>query len=488
MMDDSVWRNAPHGPSAIYALIVPKSQPHRGRHPRVTSATALRPIIATAIFSTVYAVFSVRQHQLTLTTGYDLGVFEQIARGYSNLEIPRIPLVNGAVMAADHFSPILALLGLPYAVFPSPVTLLVIQAFLIAVGVIPLMAWAERSAGKSLALCVAVIYGLSPGIASAVGFDFHEIAFAVPLLAFSMSALGQRKWTQSVLWALPLVLVKEDLGFTVAAIGIYIFCHRARRLGAATAMIGALSSLVAVLLILPMLSVSGTYFYQEKMASGGILGIAQTGITDLDVKFLTVTLVIAPTAFIALRSPLILMALPTLGWRFVADNPAFWQPGFHYDAVLVPIVVAAFIDGISRTNRARARRIILAAALASTLVLASAADFGRLASGSFWTTNPRAETIHRIVDLIPDHASVAATNNIVPQLTARTITVEFGSGGKFKGNWQHSDWKSADWILVDTRAPAQFDEGNAAAFRKQLGNGFQVVAEEDGIRLAHRAK
>src|SRR5690348_1500913 len=53
-----------------------------------------------------------------------------------------------------------------------------------------------------------------------VTFDFHEIAFAIPLLAFSLSALVRRRLRPAVLWALPLVFVKEDQGFTIAAIGL----------------------------------------------------------------------------------------------------------------------------------------------------------------------------------------------------------------------------------------------------------------------------
>src|SRR5260370_36343806 len=53
-------------------------------------------------------------------------------------------------------------------------------------------------------------------------FEFHEIAFAVPLLAFSLSALVCGHLKAAVLWALPLVFVKEDQGFTVAALGLYL--------------------------------------------------------------------------------------------------------------------------------------------------------------------------------------------------------------------------------------------------------------------------
>ena len=55
-----------------------------------------------------------------------------------------------------------------------------------------------------------------------IDFDFHEIALAVPLLAFSVSALVRRRPGAAIAWALPLVFVKEDQGFTVAAIGVVL--------------------------------------------------------------------------------------------------------------------------------------------------------------------------------------------------------------------------------------------------------------------------
>src|SRR5262249_31547276 len=44
----------------------------------------------------------------------------------------------------------------------------------------------------------------------------------VPLLAFSLSALARGHVKAAMWWALPLVFVKEDQGYTVAAIGIYL--------------------------------------------------------------------------------------------------------------------------------------------------------------------------------------------------------------------------------------------------------------------------
>src|SRR5690625_6881131 len=52
--------------------------------------------------------------------------------------------------------------------------------------------------------------------------QFHEIAFAVPLLALSLTALLRGRVAATVAWAAPLVLVKEDLGLTVAVLGVII--------------------------------------------------------------------------------------------------------------------------------------------------------------------------------------------------------------------------------------------------------------------------
>ena len=63
-------------------------------------------------------------------------------------------------------------------------------------------------------------------------------------------------------------------------------------------------------------------------------------------KSRTVLYLLIPTGLMALRSPMLLVvALPTFAWRFVSDRFTYWEPWFHYDAVLVPIAVAAMIEG-----------------------------------------------------------------------------------------------------------------------------------------------
>src|SRR5581483_6322173 len=130
------------------------------------------------------------------------------------------------------FSPVLALLAPVYRLFPTPVTLLVVQAGLMALACVPVTRWACRVRGTGAGLVVGCGLGASWGIVKAVAFDFHEVAFAVPLIAFAVEALGERRGRAAVAWGLPLLLVKEDLGLTVAAIGCLVAWRGPRRFGA----------------------------------------------------------------------------------------------------------------------------------------------------------------------------------------------------------------------------------------------------------------
>ena len=69
-------------------------------------------------------------------------------------------------------------------------------------------------------------------MAQAVDFDFHEIAFAVPLLAFALWALLEDRSRTLVVCCFLLLLCKEDIGLTfVLPIGIAVILRGRIRFG-----------------------------------------------------------------------------------------------------------------------------------------------------------------------------------------------------------------------------------------------------------------
>ncbi len=449
-------------------------------------AAKWHPLAAATFFAGFYSTVSIQQHRTLKTGGYDLGIFEQIIRGWSHLRIPVSPIVDNAHFAPNHFSPVLALLGPPYALLPSVYTLLIAQAILFAIGVIPLMRWAQREFGGRTAWVVAASYGLCPGLAGAVGDGFHEIAFAVPLISFSVVALGQRRHVAAVAWAVPLVFIKEDLGLTIAAIGSILVMRGERKLGFGAAIWGLTWTAVSMVWLIPLLSQRSTYLFTSAMAPRGIGNTISTIFTASDTKLLTVLLLLLPVGFICLRSPLTLLILPTLAWRFTADNFYYWSMGNQYDAVLVPIVVAGMIDGLGRIRSVDARKLSIAAAVTGTVLLTAGFDFVQVVQPSFWQITPHVRAAMRLMDEIPNGATTASSMTLTPHLTGRTTAYVAATPETFSHSILPNDWKSADWFIVDTTYPTKKNNPYTKALENRLENGFSIIDESHGLVLARR--
>ena len=173
-----------------------------------------------------------RFDRFTLSS-WDNAIFEQAVRGYAHLGAPTIDVRGaGFNQLGDHFSPILVLIAPFYRLFPSAQTILIAQAVLLAISVAIIAALAIRHLGMVIGIAIGVAYGASFGLLAAVEVDFHEVAFAAPLLALAGAAYVERRFDAVVLWSLPLLLVKEEFGLTVAVIGGVLWLAGEHRRGA----------------------------------------------------------------------------------------------------------------------------------------------------------------------------------------------------------------------------------------------------------------
>ncbi|WP_405788705.1 DUF2079 domain-containing protein [Streptomyces sp. NBC_00029] len=444
-----------------------------------------------------YTALSLRIHEHLLSHSFDLGIFVQVVQSYADGNLP-VSEVKGPdfPVLGDHFSPVLALLAPLYRLWPSAELLLVAQAALVAASVLPLAFWARRTLGSAAAVVIGTCYGVSWGIASGVGYDFHEWAFAVPLLAFSLTALGSGRLRAAAYWALPLVLVKEDLGLTVAAIGLVI-AWRGGRGGRRLGFVTAAAGLAAVALAVLVLAASHPGGFDGYFAShnpgggagtsgGGLIGFLHQvtlGLITPQEKVTTLILILAPTLFLALRSPLLLIALPTVVWRLASDYPAHWGTGYHYALPIMPIVFAAFIDALHR-RRASGHSLgrYLAGSAAVTLLLLPHFPLWQLVQPATWRTDPRSAVARSVMAEIPDGATVQASNNLGPHLAGRTSVSVYG--------WKDSR-PDPEWIMVDTKVVPNHRwpmsvEQELVALDIARFRGYRTVAERDGFVLLSR--
>ncbi|MFC1400375.1 MULTISPECIES: DUF2079 domain-containing protein [Streptacidiphilus] len=416
---------------------VPAGTPRR--RPRLMPPRSAVPhLVLGLVFLAGYCAISIVRYTHFASMSWDTAIFVQEVRDYAHLQAPIVTIKGaGYNILGDHFSPILALLAPFYRVFPSPVTLLVAQAALFAGSVTIVSDTAAKLTTRAKGLCVGIAYGLSWGLQRAVDFDFHEIAFGVPLLALVLRNIVLKRWYPAAFWALPLVLVKEDMGLTVAAIGIVLVLLRQRMIGALLTVYGAAMLVITIYLVIPHFNPTGQYDYMSKLPGDSPtheLFTAPFGLLHSlfspDVKLHTLGYLIAITGFLALRSPLVLIALPTLLWRFTSSNDAYWGMDWHYSAVLMPILFLALVDAIRRSEesgpwewlRAYAGRAVVPAVtgIAAALCITMNLPASNVLSPSTYASSDRIAMLQQATAAVPDGVTVEANVTLMAHLAGRT--------------------------------------------------------------------
>jgi hypothetical protein len=283
----------------------------------------------------------------------------------------------------------------------------------------------------------------------------------------------------------PIVLVKEDLGLTLAAVGVVVLLRGARRLGAVTVVGGLVATTVTMLWVLPALD-GGGYYYSEAFAPGSPSEAWHNLLQGLPTKGGAVVTLLLPTAFLALGSPLLLAVLPTLGWRFLSDRASFWTAGFQYDAVLVPVVVAAMVDTAGRLPR---RALVTACVLvvALTALLVPRYDAGDLLHPDRWQAQERMPEVLAALAVVPDGARVAASNDLGPRLVSRTELYFFGDPAAEVGPVTRlPDFDRIDWIAYDSAYDSVVPTARATLDGLLSAGRFRVVSERGGVVVAQR--
>jgi uncharacterized membrane protein len=392
-------------------------------------------LVLAAAAAVALSVASIFRHQHFGSNAYDLGIFDQTIWGYSRFELVPSTVMRLPNPMAFHFHPIIMSLAPLYWVWEDPRVLLAAQAGLIAVSSVPLFLYARSQLGTTAALFLQVAFLVFWGVIGASLFDFHEVAFAAPILSLALYALLTKRTKLLVAAAMLGLLTREDLALTIAAIGVYVALSQTRwRLGGAIAAASLAWFFVTVDVLVPALS-NGAYPWQYRGLGddpGDAAAFVVTNPLETLEQFFTprakrIALfnLLAPWLFLPLASPVALLALPTLAARFLSDNPSLWAPqGFHYSLVLTPFLAFATVDALDRLSRLAERRrqaavLAAAAGLLATGLYFSFVRLRPLAELERYATATQIGGIRRCLTQVPADVSVAATSALVPHLSER---------------------------------------------------------------------
>ena len=249
-----------------------------------------------------------------------------------------------------------------YALFSSPVTLVVLQAGLFAAGGFPLYALAHRRLQHRWAARLIVLtYLLYPVAQTAVLFDFHGDTLAMPLLLFAFEALDRKAYKAYGLWLILSLSCKFYVAVPVIVFGLVLYATGQRRVGALTSWAAGAWFLVTVALIRPAFAPTG-YVPPEATASGYLVHLFRAGaarcLHDLmrsrRVSWSHSSSLRQPYGWLAARwcgwSPAAAVALPAVvasGLVSAADYT------LHHYALAVPFLVLAGLEGADHLRRKR---------------------------------------------------------------------------------------------------------------------------------------
>ena len=401
------------------------------------------PIVPLALLAfAVYSVYSISRADQLLTAGYDLGIFDQAVRAYSQFRPPLSPLKGDDVnLLGDHFHPILVVLAPLYWIWDDGRVLLVAQAALVAISSVFVWRFARRRVGTGASCLLVVGYLLGWPLQCLADFDFHEVAFAVPVLAWAIDAVDSRSDRQLVAASVVLLLIREDMGAVVLILGLLRAARRPRIVGVLLACSGAAAFAVVVGVVIPSIGGRGYAYwdYGALGADGGevvrtmlerpwiAIGLFFTPI----VKTMTLLGLLSPLLLLPLLSPVSLLALPLLAERFLSDRPALWTSGFHYDAPVWIVLVLGAVDGGGRLLRrlpssvGRARSalvvgaVVFAVPVIGTIVRLDDEAFplARMVTGDTWSRTAHGKDQLAAIERVPASTCIAADDRLVPLLT-----------------------------------------------------------------------
>lgn len=201
-----------------------------GHAPALGKDIKKRLLIISAVSAGAYFVLfigtqTVCRYLTFATPNYDFGIFSQMFHYMKSTLLPLATSERDMLLShfSVHISPIFYLFLPFYAIFPSPSTLMVCQAVLVASGVIPVVLICKKLGLSSKASAAfAVIYALYPALSGGCFYDLHENKFLAPLLLWLFYFIVKNKWYGIAVFSILVMLVKEDAPVYVMFAGIFV--------------------------------------------------------------------------------------------------------------------------------------------------------------------------------------------------------------------------------------------------------------------------
>lgn len=398
-------------------------------------ARRLRPHAAAVALIAFYILhfswLSISSHRAFETGTFDLGIFDQGTWLLSRFESPFVTL-NGRNLFGDHMSLILLPVVPLYWVLPHAGVLLVIQSLAIGLAGLPIYLLALRLLRRDRVLATGLLaaFLLHPALQLGNLDDFHPEGLLVLFAATALYAAVL--WRPGLLYAAAVgaMLVKEDSVLFVLPLAVWVACTRDRRVGIRIAAGSVAYSAVMMLGVMRVLGGGPTIYAGRTFPFGGFSGMVETaffrpgemlGHLGSEGRLFYLWQILVPTAFVLLRKPgFAAIGAALFAFNVVSAFPYQHQIEFHYSLVLVPVLSAGTIYGISALGRRQWQEWATGAVVAASLFAAVA--WGVFPDGDVPYTQagrPEVTDTQELLSRVPGDAVISSDFALAPHLAHR---------------------------------------------------------------------
>lgn len=456
-------------------------------------------ILAAALFVVFTGGLTVLRYLTYSTPNYDFGIFVNM---FHNMRTKLLPLVTcERDMLLSHFkvhvSPIYYLILPAYTLFPSPVTLQISQAVILASGVVPIyLLCKKKGLSDKYGFIFSLIYCLYPALSGGCFYDIHENCFLAPLILWMLYFFECRRFAPMYVFAALVLLVKEDAPIYTAFIALYMIFsgldtagdgesffrrHRIKIHGAILFGASVLYFLGAAYYLNTFGQGVMSYRYDNflAMSQKGLLAFVRNVVVNpalvfsesfgMDEKIAFLLLMLAPLAFMPLmtRKPeRFILLLPMLLINLMSDYKYQYSIWFQYVFSSLAFLFYLSIVNVSELG-AQARRCAVLISTAAASIIFSGTSYTKMYYiEKYEEEYDDIQKINEVLESIPDDVSVMSSTFFVPKLAQRDKIYELGTRN------------AADYAVLDFRYDATKEK---ARYMLLISKGWTELFYDDDL-------
>lgn len=456
-------------------------------------------IVGILLFAFV-GIITVYRYLTYSNSTFDFGIFTQMYENMKQTGSISTTLERNRVLShfGVHFSPIFYIALPIYFIFPSPVTVQLIQAFMVALPVIPIVLISRKyKLSNWMTVGAVLLYALYPATAGGTLYDIHENCFLTFLILMAIWAIEKKKNILTAIMVLLVFFVKEDAPVYIMVLGtFYLFSRKDKKRGLILMVTSAIYFIIATSVVksygLGIMDnrFSNLFYDQQKGLSqlirtvlvnpGYVISqiVANYDANGME-KIGYILLMFVPMAAVIFRngkkysrfiliSPVIVINLLTL---YVYQHDITFQYNFGSIALMMYLVIMNMAD--LKPKKAKVA-ISVAVICAGVMFMGSMAPRLNYYTSKYSQDKATYEKINIALSAVPKNASVCASGFFTPHLK----NLEMYDQNHLE------ETKYTDYLVIDERYT---DE--KSKFDTVLSSGqYDLIYNESGIISLYRKK